>query len=182
MGPDTGLLPRVRLARWLAAAPVVALVLAGTIGCGGTSGSDEVSVSDPRIETTEASGGETSVYMELESPSTDELVGVRVAGDVASGAEIREAVGSASGGTSAGDQAGPGKGNMVEADDLPDTSSDTRRVSAIPLPAGQEVELQPTGYRITLVGLKGPVESGDEYQLTLEFGKAREVFVQAMAR
>mgnify|MGYP006176569659 CR=1 FL=1 len=42
-----------------------------------------------------------------------------------------------------------------------------RAVSALPLPAGQAVELKPGGYHVMLMDLKAPVKAGDVVPLTL---------------
>jgi copper(I)-binding protein len=55
-------------------------------------------------------------------------------------------------------------------------------VPSIALPAGEEVKLEPGGYHIMIMGLKDPIEAGDEYQITLEFENAGEIAVQAIAR
>lgn len=61
-----------------------------------------------------------------------------------------------------------------------------RAVSALPLPAGQTVELKPGGYHVMLMDLKGPVKAGDALPLTLVFegadGKRFTQDVNATAR
>jgi copper(I)-binding protein len=57
-----------------------------------------------------------------------------------------------------------------------------KQVPSIALPAGEEVKLEPGGYHIMIMGLKDPIEAGDEYQITLEFENAGEIAVQAIAR
>lgn len=61
-----------------------------------------------------------------------------------------------------------------------------RAVSALPLPAGQAVELKPGGYHVMLMDLKGPVKAGDSVPITLVFegadGKRSTQEVKASAR
>jgi len=61
-----------------------------------------------------------------------------------------------------------------------------RAVSALPLPAGQTVELKPGGYHVMLMDLKAPVKAGDSVPLTLVFegadGKRQTQEVKATAR
>ncbi|MBS4037665.1 MAG: copper chaperone PCu(A)C [Hydrogenophaga sp.] len=61
-----------------------------------------------------------------------------------------------------------------------------RAVNALPLPAGQAVELKPGGFHVMLMDLKGPVKAGDvvPIQLTIETadGKRQNVEVKAQAR
>lgn len=61
-----------------------------------------------------------------------------------------------------------------------------RAVSALPLPAGQTVELKPGGFHVMLMDLKAPVKAGDSVPLTLVFegadGKRQTQEVKATAR
>jgi copper(I)-binding protein len=61
-----------------------------------------------------------------------------------------------------------------------------RAVDALPLAAGQTVELKPGGYHVMLMDLKGPVKAGDAVPLTLVFegadGKRFTQDVKAAAR
>lgn len=187
------------------AAAAAAIIAVGALAaCSGETNSDEVSVSDPWVRVTPGTKDMTAAYMNLESPIDDKLVGASVASDIAETAELHETTGShsesMSGDMEMGDQMGPGKGNMANSDDMDDMSEmdmgsesmsemddqmkmmGMKEVSSIALPAGEEVKLEPGGYHIMLMGLKGPIESGDEYLITLEFEKAGEVDVQAIAR
>lgn len=61
-----------------------------------------------------------------------------------------------------------------------------RAVTALPLAAGQTVELKPGGYHVMLMDLKGPLKAGDAVPLTLVFegtnGQRRTQDVTAVAR
>jgi copper(I)-binding protein len=54
-----------------------------------------------------------------------------------------------------------------------------RRVDSIPVPDGGSVTLQPGGYHIMLMDLKGPLKAGDTVKLKLKFEKAGEMEVDA---
>lgn len=61
-----------------------------------------------------------------------------------------------------------------------------RAVTALPLAAGQTVELKPGGYHVMLMDLNGPVKAGDTVPLTLVFeganGQRQTQDVKATAR
>ena len=61
-----------------------------------------------------------------------------------------------------------------------------RSVDALPLPAGQPVELKPNGLHIMLTGLKAPLKAGDVVPIKLVVedakGKRQTVDVKATAR
>ena len=171
-------------------AVAAAIVAAGALAaCSGETNTDEVSVSDPWVRVTPGTKDMTAAYMNLESPVDDKLVGASVASDIAETVELHETTGShsesKSGEMEMGDQKGPGKGNMANSDDMDDMSEmdmgsesmsemsgememmGMKQVQSIALPAGQEVKLEPGGYHIMLMGLKSPIESGDEYLISL---------------
>lgn len=61
-----------------------------------------------------------------------------------------------------------------------------RAVDAVPLPAGQLVELKPGGYHVMLMGLKAPLKVGEDVPLTLTVedaaGVRSQVEVKARGR
>lgn len=61
-----------------------------------------------------------------------------------------------------------------------------RAIAALPLPAGQTVELKPGGYHVMMMDLKAPVKAGDAVPLTLVFegadGQRQTQDVKATAR
>ena len=48
------------------------------------------------------------------------------------------------------------------------------------IPAGAEVELKPGGYHVMFFDLKGPLEEGEMFEVTLEFAKAGKVTLPVM--
>jgi copper(I)-binding protein len=61
-----------------------------------------------------------------------------------------------------------------------------RAIAALPLPAGQRVELKPGAFHMMMLGLKQPVKAGDIVPLKLvveaDDGKREEVDVRAVAK
>tara|TARA_R110002072_G_scaffold18757_5_gene69861 strand:- start:578 stop:1096 length:519 start_codon:yes stop_codon:yes gene_type:complete len=55
-----------------------------------------------------------------------------------------------------------------------------RPVDAVPLSPGHPAVFQPTGYHVMIMGLKGPLNEGDSFPLTLTFEKAGDVTVDVM--
>ncbi|MEQ9361642.1 MAG: copper chaperone PCu(A)C [Rhodospirillales bacterium] len=55
-----------------------------------------------------------------------------------------------------------------------------RPVDAVPLSPGHPAVFQPTGYHVMIMGLKGPLNEGDSFPLTLVFEKAGEVTIDVM--
>lgn len=55
-----------------------------------------------------------------------------------------------------------------------------RPVDSVAIAPGQPVVFQPGGYHIMLMGLKGPLNEGDSFPLTLTFEKAGDVTVNVM--
>lgn len=118
-----------------------------------------VQVQDAWARATVANQSATGAFMKLTAPAAARLIEVRspVAGIV----EVHEM--------------------KLEGDVMR-----MRAVSALPLPAGQTVELKPGGYHVMLMDLKGPVKAGDAVPLTLVFegadGKRFTQDVNATAR
>lgn len=118
-----------------------------------------VQVQDAWARATVAHQSATGAFMKLTAPAATRLVEVRspVAGIV----EVHEM--------------------KLEGDVMR-----MRAVPALPLPAGQTVELKPGGYHVMLMDLKGPVKAGDAVPLTLVFegadGKRSTQDVKATAR
>lgn len=118
-----------------------------------------VQVQDAWARATVANQSATGAFMKLTAPAAARLIEVRspVAGIV----EVHEM--------------------KLEGDVMR-----MRAVSALPLPAGQTVELKPGGYHVMLMDLKGPVKAGEALPLTLVFegadGKRFTQDVNATAR
>ncbi len=57
-----------------------------------------------------------------------------------------------------------------------------RRVEAVPVPGGGAAELAPGGNHVMLIGLRGPLEEGETFPLTLAFEKAGAIGLQVPVR
>ncbi|MBX3610730.1 MAG: copper chaperone PCu(A)C [Hydrogenophaga sp.] len=119
----------------------------------------QVQVQEPWARATVATQSATGAFMKLTAPEAVRLVEVRspAAGIV----EVHEM--------------------KMEGDVMR-----MRAMPALPLAAGQTVELKPGGYHVMLMDLKAPVKAGDAVPLTLVFeganGQRFTQEVKAMAR
>ena len=52
----------------------------------------------------------------------------------------------------------------------------------IAIPAGKTIELAPGGFHVMLIGLKAPLNGGENYQMTLVFEKAGKVELTGLAK
>jgi hypothetical protein len=118
-----------------------------------------VQVQDAWARATVASQSATGAFMKLTSPENTRLV--EASSPVAGIVEIHEM--------------------RMEGDVMR-----MRAVTALPLAAGQTVELKPGGYHVMLMDLKGPLKAGDTVPLSLVFeganGQRRTQEVKAVAR
>ncbi|MCZ7560118.1 MAG: copper chaperone PCu(A)C [Burkholderiaceae bacterium] len=119
----------------------------------------QVTVSDPWVRATVASQKASGAFMTLTAPRDTRLVAA--SSPVAGVVEIHEMA-------------------------MRDNVMRMRAVDALALPAGKAVKLEPGGYHVMLMQLKGPLNAGDTVALELVFegaDKAREtVQVQAPVR
>jgi len=119
----------------------------------------QVAVSDPWVRATVASQKASGAFMTLTAPRDTRLVAA--SSPVAGVVEIHEMA-------------------------MRDNVMRMRAIDALALPAGKAVKLEPGGYHVMLMQLKGPLNAGDTVALELVFegtDKAREtVQVQAPVR
>ncbi len=97
------------------------------------------------------------VYLTARSDTADDLIGADVAASVADRVEMHET--SESGGM---------------------TSMEP--VHAMPVPSGGELELDPLGDHLMLVGLAAPLAAGETFDLTLHFATAGDEVVTVEVR
>ena len=102
----------------------------------------QVSIEDPWVRATVAQQRASGAFMKITAPSAMKLVGAR--SPVASIVEIHE---------------------MSMIGDL----MKMRAVSAIDLPAGKAVALEPGGYHVMLIDLKQQIKDGEAVPITLVF-------------
>ena len=95
-----------------------------------------------------AQGANGAVYFIIRSSEEDEIVGA--SSDVAEATEIHESRMS---------------GDVME----------MHHRMSVPLGAGEEVTFEPGGLHVMLIGLKQDLQTGDEFEITLQFKNSQEV-------
>jgi copper(I)-binding protein len=138
-GPFVGARPAAALA-------VLALSV-GVASCGKDHSGDGVSVDDVWARPTAVGVAVGSVYLALESPVDDALIGVSVPPDVAARASL----------------------HVTE---TVDDFTEMAPVERLDLPAGERVVIEPGGTHVMLEGLAAPLTAGDSFDLTLDFETA----------
>lgn len=144
-----------------AALAILALAVAA---CGGTSAID-VDGAWARTSPMMTSAG--AVYMEITATDTDSIIAASVDSSIAGTVELHEVV-AADGGDDMGDMdEGDMGGEMT-----------MQQVNAIDLPADETVTLEPGGYHIMLLDLVDPLETGQTFEVTLQFSTADDLTVE----
>lgn len=177
--------------RLVAGAVAVTGSAAMLAACGG--GDDfEITGAWARTSPTAAMAG--AVYMDITVDADDRLIAASVPVDVAGAVEIHETVmrtETGNGATDAGETAAE-DGEMAEGEmqngetadgvDAPMEGAMTMREleGGLVLPAGETVSLEPGGYHFMLLDLPDPLETGETFELTLEFesGESRVVSIE----
>lgn len=158
--------------------------------CGGD---DAVSVDDAWARSTAAGQTAGAVYFQLEVADDDVLVGASVPVDVAAAAEVHEVVPAEMGDMDEMSEADDGQMTTDEMDDtmmetMDDSTDESMDMGAmtmremtdgLPLQGGETVSFEPGGYHIMLLDLVGPLEVGDEVEVTLDFEVADDTTVTA---
>ena len=162
--------------------PAAALALAA---CGGD---DAISIDSPWARTSPNATDRGAVYFEITADDADTLVGVSVDESVAGAAEIHEMV--------MAEMEGDMSGDMDESmDDMDDESGSDMEMSGddgdgempmmmqemasgLPLPAGETVSLEPGSYHVMLLELVEPLETGDDFEVTLSFAEGDELTIE----
>jgi copper(I)-binding protein len=147
------------MARFPIALPALLLLAACGSGEGGGKGgaaAEPVAVGDAWCRPTPNGRLMTGCYVSLTARADDRLVSATAAG--AARVEIHES---------------RMESGMMMMHPLED---------GLPLPQGRLVELRPGGNHIMVMGLSGPLETGDSVELTLNFEKAPDARVTAWVR
>jgi len=131
---------------------VLTVMVATLAACGDDGG---VEVADPWARASAQTQDAGAVYMTISSSEGDNLVGVAVDPSVAAKAELHETT-------------------MAE-----DGLMSMSQVTAIPVPTGGEVKLEPGGYHVMLMKLAEPLVDGNEITVTLTFETAGDMEVKA---
>lgn len=134
----------------------VAALLAALVMVVAACGDDDSGVTVDGIwaRTSPQMAANGAAYMKITAPSDDALVGAVVSSDIADHAEVHEVV-------------MDDEGQMMMGE-----------VERIPLPAGDEVSLQPGGYHVMFIDLAAPFEMGQTFDLTLQFENADDMTVE----
>ena len=139
----------------------VAMVLMAWVPAfaGTTAAFATVTATDVWVRGTVASQDTTGAFMTLTSSEDAKLVGIST--PIAKTAEVHQTM---------------SHGGMMHMEEVP----------TLALPKGKAVALQPGGYHVMLMGVKGPVKPGTKVPLTLTIedakGKRSTVKVEAVVR
>jgi copper(I)-binding protein len=152
----------------------------------------EPTVSDAWARPSAMMQGAGAVYMEITGgDEADELVAASVPTSIAAKAELHE---TSMGGMNDMDMDDMGDMNdmddmddmndMGDMDDMNDMSGmmTMREVSAIDIPAGGTVTLEPGGLHIMLIDLAEPLAAGSSFDLTLDFASGTSLVVPVEVR
>jgi len=163
----------------------VAALAAGSLAA---CGSDDdaaggLEITDAWARTSPAMVQAGAAYMTISSNEAVSIVSATVEVDVAGAAELHEVVPS------------DGATEGMEDDEMADSSTDEeghaddgaaegmemamtmQEVSSIDIPAGGTVALEPGGYHVMLLDLPDPLETGEEFEVTLILDDGTEVIV-----
>ncbi|MBK8294778.1 MAG: copper chaperone PCu(A)C [Solirubrobacterales bacterium] len=159
--------------------PIALIVVAGTLAACGGSDDEKLEISDVWSRTSAVSQENGAVYMTIKSPVDDRLVKASVSTSIGAKTEIHETVtsGSETEGGEGQEAMKPGDGEMGG-----DAMMSMRPVSAVDLPAGQDVVLAPGGYHIMILELAKPLQIGETFPVTLTLETAGEVQVDATVK
>jgi copper(I)-binding protein len=135
----------------------VAALVMGASACGGGA-DDQLSVEDAWARATPAVATVGAIYLRITSPVDDELVGATVDPSVAESVQL----------------------HSTEVDDA-GTATMTEQMS-LAIPAGGELELDPLGNHLMLVGLTDPLARGERFDVTLQLTAAGEVTAEVEVR
>ncbi len=147
-------------------AAIAALMLVGA-ACGDDAGG--ITVEGAWARNSPMTAGAGAGYMMLTSPTADSLIGVSVDASVAAAGELHDVIEvPATGTTIMGMDLGNGM-MMIGIDE-------------IPLPAGEQVVLEPGHLHLMFIDIAAPFEVGDRFDVTLHFQTADDVVVEFEVR
>ncbi len=114
--------------------------------------------------------GAGAAYMRVTSPVDDVLVGITVPATFAAAGELHDVIMVESTDTTIAGSMDVGGGMMM----IP--------IETIPLPAGEEVVLEPGHKHLMFIDLVNPLEIGDTFEVTLQFETAADMVVEFEVR
>jgi copper(I)-binding protein len=136
---------------------VTSALIAVLAACSDDGGSAAIEVRGAWARATPAGTTTGAVYMTLRAGEDDTLVGASVDPAVAATAMTHETMSS-------------------------DGQLSMDHTTGVALPAGDDVEFEPGGYHVMLEGLAAPIESGDEFAMTLAFERAPDLEITVEVR
>lgn len=145
------------------------LAIAATACGSGGSGSGGVTISKPWARTTASGAANGAVYFTMRTNAGDSLTAAAVDAKVAAKAELHETMQSGESMNTASTMTGSSMMSM-------------QPVTAIDLPKGTDVVLQPGGYHVMLFDLAEPLTAGRTIKVTLTFAKAGTKIVDVPVR
>lgn len=167
---------RTRLGALLAAVVLAIPLLAACSGSGGGGG---IEVADAWSRPSPMVAGAGAAYMTITNSGSEADALLGAASDVAMTVEVHETV------EMEAPAATDGMGGMetpAATDGMGGGMMGMRPVERVEIPAGGTVNLEPGGYHVMLIGLKGELEVGSTIEITLTFEKAGEITVKAEVR
>jgi hypothetical protein len=108
-------------------------------------------------------------YLKITSPVDDALVGITVPDTFAAAGELHDVV------------EVPGTGTTMAGMDLGNGMM-MIKIDEIPLPAGEQVVLEPGHLHLMFIDLAAPLEVGQLFEVTLQFENADDVVVEFEVR
>lgn len=137
------------------------------------SGGEAIDVEKAWARTSPMVTSAGAVYMDLTSTDGDRLIGANVDPSVAATVELHETVMADMGDEAISD-------DSMSDDGMEDMGGamTMQQVSSIDLAAGETVSLEPGGLHIMLLDLTEPLQSGETFDLTLQFETAGEMVVE----
>ncbi len=159
---------------------VAALAAGGLAACGDdddAAGGLEITGAWARTSPAMVQAG--AAYMTISSDEAVSIVSATVGADVAGVAELHEVVAMGAMGDTemaegATDQMQQGAMEGMEGGEMPMTMQE---VTSIDILAGGTVALEPGGYHVMLLDLPDPLETGEEFDVTLILDDGTEVIV-----
>ena len=179
----------------LAGFAIAALAVGGLVGCGDDDDvSAPIEVSGAWARTSPAMADAGAAYMTITSADGATIVGVSVDPEVAGVAELHEVVPAegAMEDMADDDMADDDMDGDMADDDMADDDMDgdmdhggtdgemamtMQEVPSVEVPAGGSVTFEPGGYHVMLLELPDPLETGEEFDVTLTLDDDTEIVV-----
>lgn len=175
---------------------LIALAAAGLAGCGDDAG---VEVTGAWARTSPAMVTAGAAYMTISSDEAVQIVGARVDPEVAGTVELHEVVPAELEDDAMSDEDGEMADGEMSEDEMSENemadgeledgehggmemAMTMQEVSSIDIPAGGTVTFEPGGYHVMLLDLPDPLETGEEFDVTLVMSDDTELIVPVVVR